>query len=132
MIPAFIERAMADEETLEVWGPGDQASDFMHVDDCVNAILKMVELDIDGPVNIGTGRGATADEVAKMVMAEIGIKRAITHRMDKPYGPRWRVGDPSLLHTFYKPTISLEDGVRRVVHAQAGVPLSYGPGDDLA
>ena len=109
---------VTDDEKLEVWGPGNQASDFCHVDDCANAILEMHQQEIDGPVNICTGRGATADEVAALVMAELGVKREISHRMDKPYGPRWRVGDPTLLHTFYTPKVSLEEGVRRVVRAQ--------------
>ena len=119
MIPAFIERALSDCPQLEIWGPGDQASDFVHVDDCVNAVLAMVDQDIDGPVNICTGRGAPADEVAEMVLKEVGRSgREIAHDTTKPFGPRWRVGDPTLLHTFYKPTVSLEEGVARVVAAQ--------------
>ena len=117
MIPAFVERAMSDADTMTVWGPGDQASDFMHASDCANAILTMADQDIDGPVNLGTGRGATADEVAEMVMAEVGVNREIVHNLDKPFGPKWRVADPKLLHTFYKPTVSLEEGVARVVAA---------------
>ena len=119
MIPAFVKRALSDVPQFEVWGPGYQASDFCHVDDCVNAILTMVDQSIDGPVNICTGRGAPADEVAEMVLKEVGkFGREIAHDMTKPYGPRWRVGDPTLLHTFYKPTVSLEEGVARVVAAQ--------------
>lgn len=131
MIPKFIERALTDSETFEVWGPGDQASDFIHVDDAVNAILTMVDQDIDGPVNLGTGIGTTVDEAARMVMNAAGIDRPIVHNLDKPAGPRWRVADPTLLETFYKPTISLEEGIQRALYAKA-VPLSFGPGDDLA
>ncbi len=59
-----------------------------------------------------------ADEVAEMVMAEVGVKKEIVHNLDKPYGPGWRVADPTLLHSFYTPTVSLEEGVKRVVAAQ--------------
>lgn len=118
MIPAFIERAMTDGDALEVWGPGNQASDFCHASDCAKAILTMATEDIDGPVNICTGRGAGADEVAEIVMDAVGVKRPIVHNMDRPYGPAWRVGDPALLRTFYKPTVTLEEGVAMAVDAR--------------
>jgi nucleoside-diphosphate-sugar epimerase len=118
MIPAFIERAASDDECMEVWGPGDQASDFVHVSDCVNALLALVDQGIDVPVNIGTGRGAPADEVAELVMAEVGVKKDIVHNLDKPYGPRWRVANPTLLESIYKPQMSLEETVARIVAAQ--------------
>ena len=118
MIPAFVKRAMdKTTDTLEVWGPGTQASDFCHVSDAANAIIEMVKNDIDGPVNICTGRGATADEVARIVMDRVGVKKEIVHNTQKPFGPRWRVGDPTLLHTFYEPRVSLEHGVNGVVIA---------------
>lgn len=119
MIPAFIERATSDAETMEVWGPGNQASDFVHVSDCASAILAAIEHDVDGPLNIATGRGAPADEVAEIVMAQVGVKREIVHNLDKPYGPRWRVGDPTLMETIYKPQVSLEEGISRVVAARS-------------
>ena len=118
MIPAFIDRLAIDESTFEVWGPGDQASDFIHVDDVVNAVLVMIDQDIDGPVNLGTGRGASVDEVAEIVLDAANISREITHRMNKPYGPPWRVGDPTLLETFYVPKVSLEDGIDRAIAAR--------------
>lgn len=133
MVPAFVERAIIEDgDTFDVWGEGDQASDFIHVTDTVNACIAAVDNAIDGPVNLGTGRGAPADEVAQLVMTAANVNRKIIHRTDKPTGPRWRVADPTLLHTFYKPKISLEDGVWQAVHAKTGIPTSYGPGDDLA
>ena len=118
MIPKFIERAMSDTPVFEVWGPGNQASDFCHVSDCVKAILEMVDRGIDGPVNIGTGLGFGADEVAEMVMKEVGVYgREIYHNMDKPYGPQWRVADTTNLNKFYIPTVTLEEGIARMVAA---------------
>lgn len=112
MIPAFIDRALSEDDTFEVWGQGSQASDFIHVDDVVGALLTMAQEGIDGPVNLGTGRGATVDEVANIVLKTAGLDRRIVHRLDKPAGPRWRVADPTLLNTFYTPKITLEDGIQ--------------------
>lgn len=118
IIPAIIERALSDADTIDVWGDGNQASDFVHVSDCANAILEMVDQGFDGPVNICTGRGATADEIAEIVMDAVGVKRPIVHDTDKPSGPPWRVGDPSLLNEVYTPVVSLEDTIARMVAAR--------------
>ena len=118
MIPAFVQRAASDSEALEVWGDGQQASDFVHVSDCANAILAAAEQGIDGPFNICTGRGAGADEVAEMVMHEVGVNKEIVHNLDKPFGPPWRVGDPTFLRSFYAPRVSLEETVQLIVQAQ--------------
>ena len=132
MIPAFIQRVLTeDTDTFDVWGSGDQASDFIHVDDTVEAIVALVDNAIDGPVNLGTGRGATADEVANIVMKTARMPRKIVHRLDKPTGPLWRVADTTLLNTFYKPCITLEEGIEEAVWSKA-IPLVYGPGDDIA
>ena len=118
MIPAFVERALSgkDGEPFTVWGKGDQASDFIHIDDVVSAVLAIIENDIDGPVNLGTGIGSTVDQVAEMVLAAAGQYRPIVHDLDKPSGPRWRVADVTLLNTFYKPQIDLAEGIRRALH----------------
>lgn len=116
MIPAFIERALAGGDTFEVWGEGNQASDFIHVDDVVSSILAIAEQGIDGPVNLGTGRGATVDEVANIVLTAAKLNREIVHRLDKPSGPRWRVADTSRLNEFYTPTVTLEQGIARALH----------------
>lgn len=133
MIPMFVHRALQDSDEFETWGPGWQASDFIHIDDVVNAIIIMLDNGIDGPINLGTGRGVSVDEAAQIVMDAAGISRPVVRRMDKPYGPLWRVADPTLLETFYTPKITLEEGVRRAIefHRNA-VPTSYGLGDDLA
>ena len=118
MIPAFVQRVLSDEPELTVWGPGDQASDFVHASDCANAILELVNYEVDGPVNIASGIGATADEVAEMVMDEVGVHKKIVHDLSKPYGPKWRVGDSTLMRKYYTPRVSLREGVARVVAAQ--------------
>ena len=119
MIPAFIERALTGGTTFEVWGKGDQASDFIHVDDVVSALIAIIENSIDGPVNLGTGRGATVDEVADIVTKTAKINREIVNRLDKPSGPRWRVADTTLLNTFYTATVTLEQGIARALHGWA-------------
>lgn len=117
--PAFIRRAAQREQPFDIWGRGDSARDWIHVDDVVGAVLAAVDADVRGPVNICTGRATTFDELAAMVMRRAGYSTCIRYVDDAPQGVHWRVGDPALLETFYRPRVSLEEGIARALEATA-------------
>jgi nucleoside-diphosphate-sugar epimerase len=111
-------------DPITIWGSGNQVRDFIHVNDVVNAILVMAEQDIDGPVNLCTGRGVSLNEAARMIADEakktLSLKNydpEISQLRDKTEGLPYRVGDPSRLHEFYVPGITLEDGIERGLRA---------------
>lgn len=111
--PSFIRRAKAHADPFEVWGDGTALRDWIHVDDVVAGTMAVVEADYEGPVNLCTGRGVSFNELAEMVTHEAGYNTRLLHHHDRPTGVQRRVGDPKLLHKFYRPTISLEQGIRR-------------------
>jgi len=112
---AFRDRARARQDPFVVWGDGTQVRDWVHVDDVVGATLAAVDGGIDGPVNICTGVGTSMAELAALFAVEAGYDPALTFLADKPSGVAYRVGDPTLLNTFYTPRISIEEGVRRAL-----------------
>jgi nucleoside-diphosphate-sugar epimerase len=122
--PSFIKRIVEDDDPFEIWGDGNQVRDFIHVDDVVAASLRAVELGIKGPVNIGWGRPTSFNELAQICFDVAGVKpKRIEHLLGKPVGVDYRCSDNSRLLTFYRPAISLEDGVRMALeHVQARVP----------
>lgn len=113
--PAYIQRAANREAPFDVWGTGDQCRDFIHVDDIVGAILAAVELDVRGPVNLGTGRATSFNELAGLVMDAAGYTTAIRHLPAEPVGAFYRVADPARLVEFYVPKVSLEEGIERAL-----------------
>jgi len=115
VVPVFAERAVSPAQALEVWGDGTQTHDFVHVDDCVAAVLALADGGVDGPVNIGTGVGTSVDEVARLAMRAAGRERPLLHRTDRPVGVPYRVADVTLLQSVYTPQISIEEGVARAV-----------------
>jgi GDP-D-mannose 3',5'-epimerase len=65
--PAAMCRKVAEGETeIEVWGDGQQTRSFLYVDECVEAVLKLMESDFLGPVNIGSEEMVTINELAQM------------------------------------------------------------------
>lgn len=115
--PAYIARAARREAPFDVWGLGDQCRDFIHVDDIVGAVLAAVEHDVRGPVNLGTGRATSFNELAQLVMEAAGYTTAIRHLPAEPVGAFYRVADPTRLLDFYVPKVTLEEGIERALAA---------------
>lgn len=53
---------------IEVWGDGYQTRSFMYVDECVTAVLKLMDSEFTGPVNIGSEEMVTINELAQMAI----------------------------------------------------------------
>ena len=115
--PMYIKRALEKSDPFEVWGPGTQTRDFIHMTDVVNAVLTAVEQGITGPINLGTGRATSFMELAQMSMDAVGYKGEIVTRPDKPVGCMHRVSDNTKLLSFYTPKITLEAGIIEAVTA---------------
>jgi nucleoside-diphosphate-sugar epimerase len=112
---AMAERAKARRDPFEIWGQGSQVRDFIHVSDIVGATLALVENDLDGPVNLSTGRATSMLELAKMFCAEAGYSPEFALLGDKPQGVAYRVGSNDLMSQVWEPKVSLEEGIRRAL-----------------
>jgi GDP-D-mannose 3',5'-epimerase len=53
---------------LEVWGDGEQTRSFLYVDECVEAVLRLMESNFQGPVNIGSEEMVTINKLAQMAI----------------------------------------------------------------
>lgn len=113
--PMYVKRAMDKADPFEVWGPGTQTRDFIHIRDIVEAVLTAVDEGITGPTNLGWGRSTSFLELAQMCMDAVGYKGEIVTRPDKPVGCMHRVSNNSKLLEFYQPKITLEQGIEMAV-----------------
>lgn len=111
--PSFMERANNLADPFQIWGDGTQTRDFIHINDIVEATLRAVELDVSGPINLGTGRATSFLELADLAAEEVGYHPTVELLLDKPVGCHTRVADASKMLEFYTPQISLEEGIWR-------------------
>lgn len=116
--PSFIDRVKAGKgrtivDPFEVWGDGTQVRDWVHIDDVVATVRAVVAADFREPVNICSGQGISFLDLAKTMCRHVGYEPIIQCRPDRPVGVRHRVGDPTLMSRFYKPTVSLGEGIAR-------------------
>jgi nucleoside-diphosphate-sugar epimerase len=114
--PKYITRALHKQSEFEVWGPGTQTRDFIHMTDVVNAVMTAVEQNVQGPTNLGWGRSTSFLELAQMSMDAVGYQQKIVTRPDKPVGCMHRVSDNTKLLSFYTPKITLEEGIKEAVN----------------
>lgn len=113
--PSFIKRGMQKADPFIIWGTGNQTRDFIHMEDVVAATLEAVKQDIQGPVNLGLGRATSFNQLAEMVTEQCGYSPSIEHQIGAPEGVQYRVSNPSKMLSFYKPKISLEEGISRAI-----------------
>lgn len=56
------------DASIEVWGDGQQTRSFLYVDECVEAVLRLMNSDFLGPVNIGSEEMVTINDLAQMAI----------------------------------------------------------------
>jgi nucleoside-diphosphate-sugar epimerase len=102
-------------EEFVIWGDGKQTRSFLYIDDCVEGVLKLMESNYPKPVNIGSDRLVTIDELARIVIDISGKKITVKHDISKPQGVRGRNADIALVkrEVGWEPKVSLEEGLRR-------------------
>ncbi len=114
--PAAICRKVAlaaDGDEIEVWGDGEQTRSFMHVDDCVEGIYRIMRSDYPHPLNLGTDELVTINQLVDMV-ADAAEKNIVKrHDLSKPQGVRGRNSDNNRLREVlgWEPQIALSDGL---------------------
>ncbi len=69
-----------DGDALEVWGDGKQTRSFLYVDECVEAVLRLMRSDFMGPVNIGSEEMVTINQLAQMAI-DISGKDLMIHNI---------------------------------------------------
>lgn len=67
--PAAMCRKVAEAkegESIEVWGDSLQTRSFLYVDECVEAVLRFMQSDFIGPINIGSEEMISINQLAKL------------------------------------------------------------------
>jgi nucleoside-diphosphate-sugar epimerase len=116
-IPSFINRVINRVEEFEIWGDGTQVRDFIYIDDIVNATMKAVELDIQEPINLGSGIPVSFNEVATKLFEISGWSppNGVKHLTHKPVGVMYRCGECSKMNEFYQLEYDLDKALERIL-----------------
>lgn len=97
--PAAMCRKVAEAANggeIEVWGDGKQTRSFLFIDECLEAVRRLMKSDFTGPVNIGSDEMVTLNDLVKMVSEVAGKEIKIKH-IKGPLGVRGRNSDNRLI-----------------------------------
>lgn len=118
VVSNFIRQALAGEP-LTIYGDGSQTRSFCYVDDLIEGLLRMMDGEQTGPINLGNPAEVTIGEVAETIRRLTGSSSEIT-RVELPEDdPQRRCPDISLArrHLQWQPSTDLETGLARTIDA---------------
>src|SRR5919197_432857 len=118
VIPATIRKAIRyPNERFVIWGDGKQNRSFLYVSDVVESLMLAAEKGLNkGPIQIGTDKKTTIEEIADTVISISGKNNIVKeHDLTKPVGDMGRAADCTLAANILKwqPRVSMEEGLSR-------------------
>ena len=116
VVSNFIVQALRGDD-LTVFGDGGQTRSFCYVDDMVDGLIRLMDGDFIGPVNLGNPDEITVAELAETVLRLTGSGARIVRGPMPPDDPRRRQPDITLAgdRLDWRPTVALEDGLARTI-----------------
>jgi GDP-L-fucose synthase len=118
VLPALLRKAheakRAGAPEMVVWGTGTPRREFLHVDDCADALVFLLRGYSDAPhVNVGSGEDVSILELTRLVAGVVGFEGAIVQDTSKPDGTSRKLMSAARLQAMgWSPRIGLEAGVR--------------------
>jgi nucleoside-diphosphate-sugar epimerase len=113
--PAALCRKVAladDNDTIEIWGPGNQTRTFLYIDECIEGIQRIMQSDYNKPVNLGSERMISINELVQLI-SSLTNKKVNIKNIDGPRGVMGRKSDNTLISEKinWRPKEDLETGL---------------------
>ncbi len=116
--PAALCRKVAEAGnpgSITIWGDGNQTRSYCYVDDAVRATILLMGSNYEKPLNIGSDRLVSVNELADIAIKISGKRLYKSYDLTAPQGVRGRNADLSLVKKVLKwqPEVALEDGLEK-------------------
>jgi dTDP-glucose 4,6-dehydratase len=115
-VPAFMSQALRGED-VTIFGSGKQTRSFCYVSDLVDGVIRLMESDVNDPVNIGNPHEMTIEEIAQAIIRLTGSSSRIVYRPLPEDDPKVRQPDITRARTLlgWEPKVPLEEGLVRTL-----------------
>jgi UDP-glucuronate decarboxylase len=102
---------------LTIYGDGSQTRSFCYVENLVDGLIKLMESDYSGPINLGNPEEYTILELAQKIRDKLNPKQEIVFKPLPQDDPRQRKPDITKAKNWlnWQPTISLEEGLTKTI-----------------
>ena len=129
--PAAMCRKVAEAEDggeIEVWGDGIQTRSFLYISECVDAVLRLVDSDFVGPVNIGSEEMVSINQLAEMAIKISGKNVAIKNLCGDEFKAKYGFACP----TGVRGRNSDNRLYRKMIGWEVSLPLVHGLSETFA
>lgn len=117
VLPALLRKAheakTAGAQEIGIWGSGKPRREFLHVDDCADALVYLMKnYSGEDHINVGVGEDITIQDLTRMVCETVGFKGAIRNDTSKPDGtPARLMSNEKLISLGWQSKIGLREGI---------------------
>jgi len=113
---AMCRKVLESTGTVDVWGPGHQTRSFMYIDECIEGIDRLMASDYTQPLNIGSTRMISINELVYMI-ADLCDKKIMINNVPGPQGVMGRVSDNTQIRRVldWEPPDNLESGLEQTL-----------------
>ena len=115
-VPAFMSQALRNED-VTIFGSGEQTRSFCYVSDLVDGVIRLMESDVNEPVNIGNPHEMTIEQIARAIIKISGSQSKIVYRPLPEDDPKVRRPDITRARTLlgWEPKVALEEGLAKTL-----------------
>jgi len=116
VISNFIVQALKNSD-ITIFGDGSQTRSFCYIDDTLDVLVKFMNTDIMGPVNIGNPEEYSIKEIAHIIISLTNSKSPIIYKELPSDDPKRRKPDITLAKELlsWTPKIGIKDGLERTI-----------------
>jgi UDP-glucuronate decarboxylase len=116
VVSNFIVQALKGEP-LTVYGDGSQTRSFCYVSDLVEGLIRLMNNDYIGPINLGNQGEYTILELAQIIQNMINPNAELIYKPLPQDDPRQRQPDITRAKTYldWEPTIPLKEGLEKTI-----------------
>jgi UDP-glucuronate decarboxylase len=102
---------------LTIYGDGSQTRSFCYVENLVDGLIRLMESDCSGPINLGNPEEYTILELAQKIRDKLNPKQEIVFKPLPQDDPKQRKPDITKAKNWlnWQPTISLEEGLTKTI-----------------
>jgi dTDP-glucose 4,6-dehydratase len=118
VVPNFLRQAI-EGEPLTIYGDGQQTRSFCYIDDLIDGLLRLMQVKVHEPINLGNPVEMTIEELANLVRQLAGGEAELEYLADRRdrTDPQQRRPDITRAKELlgWEPKISLEEGLHRTM-----------------
>ena len=111
---ALCRKVIESSGEVELFGNGEQTRSFLYVDECVEGVIRLMESDFKGPVNIGSDEMVSINELLRLITTIEGKNVKVKH-IKGPVGVQGRNSDNRLIEEKlgWSPKLPLIEGLKK-------------------